>query len=143
MTINTKYIKEYRTRTQQSFDPEKIMIKQNGKMVNVYDMIQEARTDTEIYPTLYRYGCLDKMQINAQDVYQEFDQLFTLRDIYEQKQKADELWASLPLEVRKEFNGNPQEFMQNGEKWLKNKIAEQTKAEMTKSDTTETETKGN
>ena len=131
-----KYLE--RKRQAQTYDKKNIFVKIRGQKVNVYDMIQEAREDTEIIPTLQKYGCIEKLGIDPNKTYDSFVQINDLRDIYEAKAKADKLWESLPIEVRKEFNNNANEFMKNGEQWLKQKIAEQ-KAKEPQEETTTTE----
>lgn len=117
-----------RVRKAQNFDKDNIFIEMKGQKINMYDMIQEAREDTEIYPTLEKYGCIEKLGMDPKKVYsdmKELSDITDLRQIYQAKEKADKLWESLPIEVREEFNNNAHEFMQNGEKWLQNKIKEQ------------------
>lgn len=106
----------------QTFDPEKNVINKKGQMINLYDFIQENREDTEIYPTLEKYGCLDKIIVNKQQIYADFQELMGLREMHEQERKAQNLWESLPIDVRKEFANDRLNFMQNGEKWLKEQI---------------------
>ena len=136
-----KEIKKFRNKTdarervQQSFDREKIFIVRYGKKINQYDSIQAARTDTEIYPTLEKYGCIENAltvmndPAHREEVFAEFKEMRNMRDIHERQRAADNLWESLPRQIRKEFNHDPLEFMQNGEKWLKN-FAEQKQKEM-------------
>lgn len=112
----------------QTFDPEKNVINKKGQMINLYDFIQENREDTEIYPTLEKYGCLDKIIVDKPKIYADFQELMGLREIHEQERKAQRLWENLPIDVRKEFANDRLNFMQNGEKWLK----EQIKAEKNK-----------
>ena len=119
-----------RTRKAQTFDKDNIFIEMKGQKINIYQMIQEAREDTEIYPTLEKYGCIEKLGIDPKKVYSEMKELSDitdLRQIYQAKEKADKMWEKLPIEVREQFNNNAHEFMQNGEKWLKDEIAKQTK----------------
>lgn len=113
----------------QTFDPEKNVIKRKGQTINLYDFIQENREDTEIYPTLEKYGSIDKIIVDKPKIYADFQELMSLRDIHEQEQKANELWESLPFDIRKEFSNDRLNFMQNGETWLKNKISAEQKAE--------------
>lgn len=114
-----------RQRVQQKFDREKIFITKYGKKINMYDMIQQGRQDTEIYPTLEKYGCMENAMAVMNDpahresVYMEFTEMLNMRDLHERQRAADNLWESLPLKIREQFNHDPLEFMQNGEKWLK------------------------
>ena len=47
-----------------------------------------------------------------------------LRDVLEQQKQADNLWNNLPLEIRKTFNHDKYEFMNNGMSWLNKRIEE-------------------
>lgn len=112
----------------QTFDPKKNVINKKGQKINLYDFIQENREDTELYPTLEKYGCIDKIIIDKPKVYAEFKQLMGLREMHEQEKRANELWEALPFDIRKEFANDKLNFMQNGENWLKTKIADEQKA---------------
>lgn len=115
-----------RCRKAQTFDKDNIFVIIKGEKVNVYEMIQEARKDTEIAQVLNDYGCIEKLGIDTKKTYDSLVEINDMRDIYEAKNKADKLWETLPIEVRQEFNNNAHEFMKNGEKWLKEKIAKET-----------------
>lgn len=97
-------------------------LKKAGKEFDVHDFIQENREDTEIYPTLEKYGSLEKITINSEVLYGDMTRIKGLRDIHEQIEESQQLWDSLPFEIRHEFQGNKRLFMENGEKWLKEKI---------------------
>lgn len=123
----------WRERKTQKFDKSKITLTKAGKTYNVYDKIQEGREDTEIYPTLEKYGCIDRMILNSQGVYADFKNFKDLRDLKDQQNMATNMFYNLPLETRKEFNNNINTFLKEGEKWLKNKIeAEKPKVEQPK-----------
>lgn len=137
---------EWRERKAQAFDKSKIVLTKAGKTFNVYDKIQEAREDTEIYPTLEKYGCIDRMMLDTQGVYADFTKFKGLREMKEQQQMADQMFNSLPLETRKIFNNDKNIFMRDGEKWLKNKIAAEEaakQAETPKVETPKTESEAN
>lgn len=134
---------EYRCRKQQKFDPEKIIIKKAGKTINVFDWIQSGREDTEIYPTLEKYGCIDRMVMNTQGIYDDFTKFKDLRGIKEQQQAAEAMFYQLPLEVRQKFNNNISTFTKDGEAYLKKKLAEEKAAAATATTTTENTTTTN
>lgn len=122
---------DWRERKAQKFDKSKITLTKAGKTFNIYDKIQEGREDTEIYPTLEKYGCIDRMILNKEGVYADFQNFNDLRDLKDQQNMASNMFYNLPLETRKEFNNNINTFVKEGEKWLKNKIeAEQPKVEI-------------
>lgn len=112
----------WRERKAQKFDKSKIFLTKAGKTYNVYDKIQEGREDTEIYPTLEKYGCIDRMMLDTHGVYADFQNFNDLRDLKDQQNMATNMFYNLPLETRKEFNNNINTFLKEGENWLKNKI---------------------
>lgn len=94
-----------------------------GKKYVFYDVIQAAREDTEIYPTLEKYGCLDPIMINKQNLYADLTSLKTdLRSLTEQNMRADELWNQLPGKIKAQFDNSRDLFMKDGEAWLKSEI---------------------
>ena len=125
MEVKNFKINIERKRMAQDFNKEEITVTKAGKEINVYNFIQESREDTEIYPTLEKYGCIDRMIINEPDVYSDLRNIKDLRNSIEQVQEATKLWENLPLDIRREFGHSQKEFMEKGEKWLKNKIQEQ------------------
>lgn len=101
---------------------ENIKITKGGKTFDLYDYIQEGREDTEIYPTLEKYGCLDRMTLDAKGIYTDLTDKKDLRSSIEQIELSNKLWLQLPAEVRQIFNNDKKEFAENGESWLKNQI---------------------
>lgn len=132
---------KWRERKNQDFNKSKISITKAGKTYNVYDNIQESREDTEIYPTLEKYGCIEgHMLEDPNKIYADFQMFGDLRTMKEQQMKADEMFYNLPLEVRQKFNNDKNIFMKDGEKWIKEEIAKAEKLakENTEKYTTET-----
>ena len=56
MEVKNFKINIERKRMAQDFNKEEITVTKAGKEINVYNFIQENREDTEIYPTLEKYG---------------------------------------------------------------------------------------
>lgn len=83
-----KFIKPFapRNRVQQDFDRTKITYVKCGKEINIYDEIQANRVDTEIIPTLRKYGNLKPLEVDYKGMYGEFQKM-DLRDVFELKQK--------------------------------------------------------
>lgn len=129
----TKEFKKIRAfkRYNQDFDKEKITLKKAGKEFNVYDWIQENREDTEIIPTLKKYGCIPVQSQDTSTMYQDFTNASDLRGVLDKKIAAEQAFYNLPVEVRREFDHNIDKFMKNGEKYIKDKI-EKEKAEREK-----------
>ena len=122
-----------RKRMAQSFDKEKITFKRAFGEVNVYDFIQEGREDTEIYPTLEKYGSLEPMKLkveHAEEMYKDFTQIQELggyRGVLDYQKKAKEMFYNLPSEIRKEFNNDINKFTKEGPEYLNKKIQEMKK----------------
>lgn len=112
-----------------------------GQKLNVRDWIDSGREDTEIYQTLEKYGCIDRMIVNKEQIFGDLTEIKNLRDSIEQIKEADNLWNKLPLDFRKVFLNDKKEFIRNGLEYLKKKIdTEKKKAE--KSTTTTGDTNG-
>lgn len=114
-----------RKRMSQTFDKEKIILKKAGETINVYDFIQSNREDTELKATLEKYGCIPTTNIDLNKTAGDFTQLNDMRTMIEQQKKAIEMWNALPVKVRQSFNNNINDFVENGEKWIQNKIKEE------------------
>lgn len=98
-------------------------IKMAGKEIVLYNYIQENREDTEIIPTLEKYGCIDKMQTNYNQVY--IDTKMIPKNIFDAKKKRDaviEIFENMAYKDRAEFNHNVDEFIEKGENWLLSKL---------------------
>lgn len=108
-------------------------VTRNGVKHNLYQLIQDGREDTEIMPTLEKYGCIDRMVLNREMLYGDFTEMGDLRTIKEQQMKATEMWAKLPQEVKHQFNNDKYEFAKNGLQWLKDT---EPKPEVTEPDVT-------
>lgn len=119
------YDEKTREKKSQYFDKKSIYWIKNGEKVNVYDYIQEGREDTEIYPTLEKYGSIKRMEIDTPAVYNQFEKVMNLRDCLEQQKEADKMWNNLPLEIRQTFNHDKYEFMNNGMQWLEKRMKQE------------------
>lgn len=120
MSVKFKYLEMYAPSKGQHF--EKDFVERAGKVICVDDWIQAGREDTEIYPTLEKYGCIDRMVLDTEGVYADVSASKDLRGSLEQIKEANKIWENLPIDVRKEFNNDKYEFMDRGEKWLKSKL---------------------
>lgn len=78
-----------RIRKQQTFDPKKIFVEKCGQKINVYDSIQEASVDTDLYKTLEKYGSIEPlMNPNLQQIEQDFEEYETLMTLHEKNRKS-------------------------------------------------------
>lgn len=123
--IKFNYDEKTRERKAQNYNPKEIFWIKNGEKINVYDFIQSGREDTEIYPTLEKYGSIKRMELDTPAVYGKFTEIQNLRDCLEQKKQADDMWNALPLEIRQTFNHNKYDFMNNGMQWLEKRLKEE------------------
>lgn len=115
-------------------------LKETGK-TDIYERIQESKESTMIYNILEKFLDGDNEIINKQvSRYGDFTELPTnLAEAQQLIIDAENTFKSLPLDIRKEFNHSPTEFMagiENGklekvliEKGLKEKPQEQPKVE--------------
>lgn len=106
-----------------------------GKEFDVFDWIQEGREDTEIYTTLEKYNCIDRMKLDHEALFGDMTEMKDLRGTIEQAKRGQELWNGLPIDVRSEFNNDIANFIENGMDWLKKKIEQ--KKEKIEQDTIE------
>lgn len=122
----TKYGKHYKTT---SFDipKEKIFITLQGKKVNLYDRIQAANIDVDIYETLEKYNMAPTLA-NCEEILEKRPLLYAdISRIQEFEHPQDAIdyankqWQMLPLKVRNEFGNDIRRFMQEGEQWAETK----------------------
>lgn len=87
-------------------------LKQTGK-TNIYEKIQASKEQTMIYNILERYNAGDIEVLNkVQGMYGDFTNVpKTLAEAQQQLINAENLFMSLPLEMRKEFNHSTSEFL--------------------------------
>lgn len=105
-----------------SKDPK---IKRNGKMISINDEIQKNREDTEIYPLIDKYGCIEKIPMDTQVIQGDISSIKDLRSLKDQQIAVENLWNTLPLDVRKQFGNDLNNFYNNGEAWINNVIAKE------------------
>lgn len=126
-----KFLKPYEVDTQehsskfgQTFDLKETVTRAGQTYVR-YDEIQANREDTEIYPTLEKYGNLQVMERPANEKYIDMSNALELRDLFEQEIKLKEMFESLPLEERREFNMNYYEWKEKGLEYYEKKAAKE------------------
>ena len=123
------YEKYGKKRNAQSFDLENIFTIKAGKKYNNYEAIQAAREDTEIYPTLEKYGSIEaasSVMNRTKDQLEGYGAdlrgVTNLRDVFEMQRAAEIMWQNLPLDIRREFNHSQEDFIKNGQKWINDRI---------------------
>lgn len=109
-----------RHRNQQSFDKDNIFIKRGSKMINLYQLIQEGREDTEIETTLKKYGCLEgHIAVDNKKMLADFTEMQDFRGVNDMAIKAKEMFYNLPLETRQMFNNDLNTFTKEGKDYVK------------------------
>lgn len=94
----------------------------HGKEIKVHDFIQEGREDTEIYPTLEKYGSIKKMQTESELVFGDATQIKDLAGAMKIVEEGQKRWQAMSLEDRLIFGNDKERFINEGEQWVKNKI---------------------
>lgn len=116
-----------------------VKITKAGKTFKMYDSIQEANVDTDIYEVARKYGmegsekeCAEAyMAKNLSQISEEMQNYTDLRSVLDKKIAAQNMWQELPINIRKQFNNDMNEFMDNGPEWIKG-LMEKQKAEEAK-----------
>lgn len=117
---------DYSKKYAQEFDRKKIEFKRNGKMVNLYDWIQEQNQDLEVYEVLEKGKTLDSMQKNVEQIYGDMREANSLRNICDRKVAVNNIFETLPHQVRRIFNNDLNNFIENGEQYFADLAKEQT-----------------
>ncbi len=139
-------------RTQKTFTAQKI--RRAGKDIDLQEYTNENNKDCTIYDVYATYRGDKKLTVQALNTltHKVSDELMEIKDLptaFEVMKYTERSWRELPMEVRKEFNNNVNNFQKNGLNWANNKIkayndkikAEKAKAEeLIKAKTTETTT---
>ena len=93
-----------------------------GKEYDIQEYIEASREDTEIYECLRKYGCLKPIERDVEGIYGDFTELNDLRTCAERAQKSKDMWDSMPIEIKNQFNNDMNEFMDRGMEWAQNQI---------------------
>ena len=121
-------IRERSKTTGQSFE-EDPKIKRNGKMVSLKEYTNTASIDTNIYDVMTKYNgdktlTAEAIKSNAMYISEEMAEIKSMGDALNRTIAAKKAWSELPLEIRKEFANNRQNFLLNGKAWAEKKIKE-------------------
>lgn len=102
-------------RASQKFNRDTIHIVQKGQKIYLTELMEANREDTEIYPTLEKYGCIDKCC--KQSALEYGEQLNPdLMEAVEILRKGEEIWNSLNVKTREFYNNDKEKFIQNAHK---------------------------
>lgn len=114
--IKRKNIKKF-------IDTEKCVI-QAGKTINWKKFTQENNKDLNIYEVLEKYDgkYVNRLKYDPEIEKAEIDHTLTLDKVFDRQEKIKEQFLNLPLEVRKEFNNDINEFTDRGQAWLDEKV---------------------
>lgn len=102
----------------------KAVVEQAGKKINWKKFTQENNVDLDIYEVREKYDgqYANRLKYDAEIEKAEIDHTMTLEKVYERNKAIRNQWLSLPLEVRKEFDNDINNFTDNGQKWLNDKV---------------------
>lgn len=107
-----------------------------GKEQSIYEFTQANREDTEIYPTLEKYGTIERMTRPLQDIYGDATKMKDLRATFEEIKEGEKIWNNIPLDIREQFGNDMGKFVKHGQEWAQNEMKKQQEA------TTQTNTEG-
>uniref|UniRef100_A0AAU8B2H9 Internal scaffolding protein n=1 Tax=Dulem virus 160 TaxID=3145637 RepID=A0AAU8B2H9_9VIRU len=104
-----------RVRASQKFNRDAIHIIQKGQKLYLTELMEANREDTEVYPTLEKYGCIEKC---CKQSPLEFGEQLNpdLMTAVEIMRKGEEIWSSLNIKTREFYQNNKEKFIQNAHK---------------------------
>lgn len=134
-----------RDRKQQTFDKEKITITKAGKTYNVFDAIQAANIDTDIYEVIKKYHINESEAVNLmlerggeQGVYGDIvalqEKIKDIGDVQQIAQQAKEMFEQLPAEIKTKYGNDLEQFLIEQKK-KQSEPVEQPKQEVTDNET--------
>lgn len=148
LTFVTKYGKK--NKFPQFYDRKNITITKAGKTYNVYEAIQAANEDCDIYKTLEKYGIVEPSftdveqffnnKANAKAFYGDFSEFDGNMHPADFQAKAEEKWYNLPLAIRNAFGNSLEEFSKHGIEDIKKIINNTLKDELKKAKTEKAKT---
>lgn len=115
----------------QEWNKEKIEITKAGVKFNVYDAIQAAAEDTDIYEVLEKYNCLTPITRSTEAVYGDFRNALTLKNICDQQIEIQNIFDTLPIEEKALFGNDVKNYIENGEKYYIEKLKKEKQTEIT------------
>lgn len=121
MLIETMYTPQKQKEGKKFGNPKIIKF---GKEIDVRTWINENNIDCEIYETMEKYGTMKAQKADIIAIKGDLEKL-DLRNALDRKIAIENSWKSLPLEIRKEFDHDPDKFMEKGIDWANNKIKEE------------------
>lgn len=104
-----------RVRASQKFNRDAIHIVQKGQKLYLTELMEANREDTEVYPTLEKYGCTEKC---CKQSPLEFGEQLNpdLMTAVEIMRKGEEIWSSLNIKTREFYENSKEKFIQNAHK---------------------------
>lgn len=121
---------KYRKKITQVFDKSKIEVTKAGVTYNVNDKIQEFEPQTNFYKVMEDYNCtpdqaMERMKGNFTELKGIIDQGKSYAEHLMEVNRAKEQFEALPVKIKQQFNNNVEEFLINGEKFLKEHFAQE------------------
>lgn len=132
-----------RERKSQNYDKEKITLTKAGKTYNVYDYIQAANVDTDIYEVMKKYHCMESEAVKIMeekggekgiflDIRALQGKIQDIGDVQKVAQEAQEMFENLPAEIKSKYGNDLSLWFEEQKK--KEKEAEQNNQNQNKGD---------
>lgn len=126
MTIKCQHFRDKQQFNAKLMFDKDLKVTKAGKTFKIYDAIQEANVDTDIYEVARKYGMVGAEKECAQtylaknynQLEEEFQEVQDLRSVLDQSIKANNMWSDLPIEIKREFNNDVNEFRDRGQEWI-------------------------
>lgn len=99
-------------------------VNQAGNIINWKKYTQENNYDLDIYEVREKYDgqYRNRLKYDPEVEKAEIDHTLTLDKVFERQKALKNQWLNLPLEVRKEFDNDVNNFIDNGQTWLDTKV---------------------
>lgn len=92
------------------YDVDPVVIKA-GKIIHWAKYTEEANVDCEIYPTLEKYGMLKEEMFDNKAFVGDIEAYGDLRASKDRELKIEQMWLSMPLELREKYGHNKNLFL--------------------------------
>lgn len=90
------------------------VVEQAGKKIHWKQFTKEANVDVEIYPTLEKYkGILPESMFDNKAWEGEIESFGDKRTVEDRRIALDNMWLSMPLELRRQYGHNKDAFLED------------------------------
>lgn len=109
-----------------------------GKKIFWREFTKEANQDCEIYPTLEKYGMLPESMFDNKAFEGDIEAFGNLRTALDRQIAIDNMWLSMPLEMRRKYGHNKNAFLDDLPNIQKEIFEKQQAQQQTQTEQTET-----